>query len=126
MQWFENDAFWQTFYQWMYDERRFATAADEVGGVLTLSGIEKGTALDLCCGPGRHSLVLAQKGFEVTAVDRSPFLLGKARERTAGSRIEFIEADMREFVRAGAFDLILNLFTSFGYFENTDDDLKVL
>jgi SAM-dependent methyltransferase len=62
----------------------------------------------------------------VTAVDRSPFLLSKARERAAGLPIEFVEADMREFVRPAAFDLVVNLFTSFGYLDTREQDLGVL
>jgi SAM-dependent methyltransferase len=82
--------------------------------------------LDLCCGPARHSLVLARKGFAVTGVDRSPFLLNKARAYTAGAGVELVEADMRDFVRPGAFDLALSLFTSFGYLDTRDEDLAVL
>jgi SAM-dependent methyltransferase len=126
MQWFEDEAFWRTFYPVMFDENRYAAAVDEVDRVIALSGVASGSVLDLCCGPGRHSQILAQRGFQVTGVDRSPFLLDKARERTAGSAIEFVEADMREFVREGAFDLALSLFTSFGYFEARDEDLVVL
>jgi SAM-dependent methyltransferase len=89
--------------------------------------LAQGAALDLCCGPARHSIPLAQRGFHVTAVDRSPFLLNKARERAAeaGAAIEFVQCDSREFVRAEAFDLAINLFTSFGYFSR-EEDLTVL
>jgi SAM-dependent methyltransferase len=126
MQWFENEVFWQTFYSYMFGERKLAAAPVEVDRVLALSGVAGGRVLDLCCGPARHSMVLARKGFEVTGVDRSPFLLGKARELTAGTGVELVEADMRDFVRPGAFDLALNLFTSFGYFATREEDLAVL
>ncbi|HEY4364093.1 MAG TPA: methyltransferase domain-containing protein [Bryobacteraceae bacterium] len=124
--WFENEAFWQAFYPTMFSERRFADAVDDVDRVLTLSGIASGAALDLGCGPARHSALLAKRGFSVTAVDRSPFLLSKAREHTAGLQIEFVESDMRHFVRPAAFDLALSLFTSFGYFETPGEDMQVL
>ena len=126
MQWFENEAFWQTFYPYMFGERKMAAAPVEVERVLALSGVERGRVLDLCCGPARHSLILAQKGFEVTGVDRSPFLLSKAREATAGAGVELVEADMRDFVRPAAFDLALSLFTSFGYLDTREEDLAVL
>jgi SAM-dependent methyltransferase len=130
MQWFENEGFWQTFYPYMFSERRMAAAAAEVERVIALSGVAPGPGptrvLDLCCGPARHGLILAQKGFEVTGVDRSPFLLSKARERTAGTAVELVEADMRDFVRPGTFDLALSLFTSFGYFSSREEDLAVL
>jgi SAM-dependent methyltransferase len=126
MQWFENEVFWRTFYPYMFGERQMARAASEVEGVLALSGVVRGRVLDLCCGPARHSRILAQKGFAVTGVDRSPFLLSKARESTAGEDVELVEADMRDFVRPGAFDLALSLFTSFGYLDTREEDLAVL
>jgi len=126
MQWFEDEVFWQTFYPQMFSERKMAAAPAEVERVLALSGVQQGSVLDLCCGPARHALILAQKGFEVTGVDRSEFLLSKARERTAGTAVELVRSDMRDFVRPDAFDLALSLFTSFGYFDTRDEDLAVL
>ena len=126
MHWFENEAFWETFYPYMFGETKMAAAPVEVDRVLALTGVTGGRVLDLCCGPARHSLILARKGFAVTGVDRSPFLLGKARQATAGAGVELVEADMREFVRPGAFDLALSLFTSFGYLDTREEDLAVL
>lgn len=127
-EWFEDEAFWRELYPYMFDERRFAMADDQVRNVVKLTGIRRGAVLDLCCGPGRHSVALAKRGFQVTAVDRTRFLLNKARRRarTARTRIEFVRADMREFVRPGAFRLVVNLWTSFGYFDRKDDDRRVL
>ena len=96
--------------------------------ILALTQCSGGSVLDLCCGPGRHSVELARRGFQVTGVDRSPFLLAKAREQAAksGASVEWVEQDMRNFVRPASFDLALSLFTSFGYFEDEQDDLRVL
>ena len=123
MQWFEDEAFWEALYPYMFGEARWAAAPAEVDRVLALSGVSSGRVLDLCCGPARHSSILAQRGFEVTGVDRSGFLLGKAR---AAAGVELVQCDMRDFVRPGAFDLALSLFTSFGYCEARDEDLAVL
>jgi SAM-dependent methyltransferase len=117
MQWFENEEFWRMFYPFMFGERQTEAAPGDVERVLALSGVAGGRVLDQCCGPARHSLILARKGFTVTGVDRSPFLLSKARELAADSGIELVEADMRDFIRPAAFDLALSLFTSFGYFD---------
>ena len=126
MQWFEDDAFWRTLYPYMFDEARWAAAEGEVEQLQRLSGVAQGAVLDLCCGPGRHAVPLARRGYSVTAVDRSPFLLAKAGERAAGAPIEFIAADMREFVREGWFDLAVSLFTSFGYGDTREQDCQVL
>jgi SAM-dependent methyltransferase len=128
MQWFENDDFWREFYPFMFSDERFAAAPDEVTRILALTHSSGGGLLDLCCGPGRHSIEFARRGFQVTGVDRSPFLLAKARElaATSGASVEWVEQDMRNFVRPATFDLALSLFTSFGYFEDEQDDLRLL
>ena len=85
MEWFENDDFWRDFYPFMFPDERFAAAPDEVSRILALAQCSGGSVLDLCCGPGRHSVELARRGFRVTGVDRSPFLLAKAHELAATS-----------------------------------------
>ena len=126
--WFEDESFWSELYLFMFPEERFRLADEQIEKVLALAGYKEGTVLDLCCGPGRHSLALAKRGIQVTAVDRSEFLLRKAKEEAAKSnlQIEFVSDDMRRFVRDNSFSLILNMFTSFGYFDDQEDDLKVL
>ncbi|MGE5323614.1 MAG: class I SAM-dependent methyltransferase [Actinomycetota bacterium] len=112
----------------MFSAERFAAAKDEVTNILTLARCTAGRVLDLCCGPGRHSVEFAHRGFTVTGVDRSPFLLEIARRRgsEAGASVEWVSEDMRQFVRPDSFDLACNIFTSFGYFKNEQDDLAVL
>jgi SAM-dependent methyltransferase len=126
--WFEDESFWIEMYPFMFPEERFHLAEEQIDKVLTLVGYKEGSVLDLCCGPGRHSLALAKRGIWVTAVDRSEFLLGKAKDEAAKSNleIEFVSDDMRHFVRSDSFSLVLNMFTSFGYFDDKEDDLKVL
>jgi len=128
MEWFEDETFWVELYPYMFPPERFAVADEQVGRILALSGCATGAVLDLCCGPGRHSVALAQRGFSVTGVDRTSFLLERARERAAGAgvTVEWVQEDMRRFVRPAAFDLACSIFTSFGYFEDESDDLQVL
>ena len=128
MPWFEQEDFWQDFYPYMFSAERFAAAGEEVDKITALTGRHQGSVLDLCCGPGRHAAEFARRGFRVTGVDRSPFLLARAREHAqiAGSSVEWVMEDMRSFVRPAAFDLACSLFTSFGYFEDEKDDLTVL
>ena len=84
--------------------------------------------LDLPCGQGRHAIELARRGYDVTGVDLSPYLLrvAKARAEAAGVRVRWLEGDMRRPLAGDTFDLVLNLFTSFGYFLDADDDLQVV
>ncbi|MGA2326476.1 MAG: methyltransferase domain-containing protein [Bryobacteraceae bacterium] len=127
--WHEDDEFWAALEAQLFDEARLQVAAAEVTHATGLLGLGAGArVLDLCCGLGRHSLELARWGCEVTGVDRTALYLGRARELAAAENlpIEFIQADMRAFRREGAFDGAISLFTSFGYFENPDEDLQVL
>jgi len=128
MEWFEREDFWQDFYPYMFSAERFASASDEVGRIMALTQCHQGSVLDLCCGPGRHAVEFARRGFQVTGVDRSPFLLARAREHAlaTGAAVEWVMEDMRSFVRPAGFNLACSLFTSFGYFEDEKDDLKVL
>jgi SAM-dependent methyltransferase len=128
MKWFENDEFWRDFYPYMFPAERFAATPEEVSRIIALTQCTGGSVLDLCCGPGRHSVEFARRGFQVTGVDRSPFLLDRAREHATRSYavLEWVQEDMRSFVRSGSFDLACSLFTSFGYFEDEQDDLRVL
>jgi SAM-dependent methyltransferase len=128
MEWFESEDFWRDFYPCMFPPERFSAAKEEVSRIVSLTQCSGGSLLDLCCGPGRHAVEFAQCGFRVTGVDRSPFLLDRAREHASksGASIEWVTEDMRSFVRPAAFDLACNLFTSFGYFKDEQDDLRVL
>jgi SAM-dependent methyltransferase len=126
--WFENEEFWQDFYPYMFDEKRFHIASLEVTKILAISLFQGKDILDLCCGPARHATILAQRGYRVTGVDRSQFLLSKAKERALAEAVELelVHEDMLNFHRPESFDLVLNLFTSFGYFADKDDDVRVL
>jgi len=126
--WHEQDTFWKTVAPVLFVQRRWEDAPAEVEQVVSLLGIEPGAhVLDLCCGVGRHSLELARRGFQVTGVDRTrPYLDRAARQAEAeGLKVEFVQSDMRDFCRPDAFDAVVNLFTSFGYFEDPEDDCQV-
>jgi len=83
------------------------------------------TIWDLACGKGRHSIYLAEKGFDVTGTDLSVQSITAARE-FEHKQLSFFQHDMRDGFRINYFDYIFNLFTSFGYFDNDKDDLRVL
>lgn len=127
-EWFDDDEFWRDSYPFMFSEELFDATPAQLEKVLALTKPVGNVALDLCCGPGRFAIALAEADFEVTGVDRTVFLLEKARTRAAaaGLQIEWVEKDMRDFVRAETYDLVLNMFTSFGFFDDKDEDVQVL
>jgi SAM-dependent methyltransferase len=87
-----------------------------------------GDVLDLACGPGRHTLELARRGFRVTGVDATAAFVGQATRLAGieGLDAELVHGDMRRFCRESSFDFVLNMATSFGYFDDPEDDRRVL
>ncbi len=112
----------------MFDAARFEEAPAQVDWIVRASGVDApGPVLDLCCGVGRHTLEFARRGYEVTGVDRCEPYLDRARVAAAeeGVSATWVPDDMRRFRREGAFALAINLFTSFGYFDDPAEDALV-
>jgi SAM-dependent methyltransferase len=138
-EWFNDAGFWEQYAPIMFDDahwREVPVVADSVTRLarLDLYGPLNGGAarscprvLDLCCGFGRISAELARRGFAVTGVDITESYLNTGCEDAAYENlaIEYVNADARTFSRPDFFDLAVNLYISFGYFENPEDDLKV-
>ncbi len=112
----------------MFSESQFSEAAEQVPLIRQRLGLDRGSVLDLGCGPGRHALPLARSGLSVTAVDASGPLLDrlKASAEDEGLALEAVQADMRTFQRREAFDAVLLMWTSFGYFDDEQDHARVL
>jgi SAM-dependent methyltransferase len=90
---------------------------------------KRGVILDLCCGTGRHSVILCRSGVNVIGMDLSRNLLMIARRRMSESGFEFpvVRADMRHFpFKNEVFSAIINMFTSFGYLPSESEDEKSL
>jgi len=88
---------------------------------------KKGTILDLCCGTGRHSLILQRRGWTVIGLDLSKNLLAIAKRNMKKERAGFplVRADMRHFpFRKQVFDAVICMFTSFGYLPSESEDVK--
>lgn len=81
--------------------------------------------MDLACGKGRHAIYLNSKGFEVTGVDLSSRKIAIASAK-ANERLHFFIHDMRQPFQPGQYDFVLNLFTSFGYFEKEEENLMAI
>jgi SAM-dependent methyltransferase len=81
--------------------------------------------LDLACGKGRHAIYLHQKGLDVTGLDLSAKSIAHAK-LYENEHLHFDEHDMRLVYKPEHFDFILNLFTSFGYFDNETENVVAL
>jgi SAM-dependent methyltransferase len=101
----------------------------EIAFILDKLGLEAGSRiLDLACGRGRIAVELARRGFRVTGLDLSARSLDLAARAAAeaGVDLTLVRRDMRELADEEAFEAILNVWTSFGYFDREEDDERVL
>lgn len=127
--WYSQDAFWELFEPVLFNPTRLANTSEEVDKLIKLLRIEgHAKILDLCCGRGRHSFEFSQRGFDVVGVDRTASYIEKAKLEADKLQLNatFVIGDMREYCVPNTFDIIINMFGSFGYFENPDDDQKVV
>lgn len=126
MAWYEQS--FGADYLTVYKHRDCTHAKQEVSQMLNWLRLPRGAkVLDLCCGMGRHSVTLAEYGYNVTGVDLSSTLLEEARKNDTPARICWIQGDMRRVpLPCDHFDAVFSLFTSFGYFDEDHENRKVL
>ncbi|OEJ98468.1 methyltransferase [Flavivirga aquatica] len=113
------------FYHILYKDRD-DTEARAFMDTLTyyLNIPENGTILDLACGKGRHAVYLNKIGYDVTGVDLSVNSINHAKQ-FENDKLHFDVHDMCKPYKT-QFDTVFNLFTSFGYFENDEDNLRTI
>ena len=126
-EWFK-DWFNTEEYLNVYRHRNEQDAKELIELILENINIHLGCNIhDLACGAGRHSILFAQRGYKVSAVDLSKNLLKVALDAAikAKVKINFIKADLRNLCIKPKFDLVVNLFTSFGYFDEDNENFKL-
>lgn len=122
--WFET-WFDSPYYHILYKDRNDTEAQlfmDNLTHYLNLP--EEAKILDLACGKGRHAIYLNQLGYDVTGVDLSENSIKEA-SKSSNDTLHFKVHDMRVQTEE-KYDAVFNLFTSFGYFENEEDNFKTL
>jgi len=113
------------FYHILYKDRDHSEAQLFMDNLTQYLNIpEGGTILDLACGKGRHSMYLNSLGYDITGIDLSENSIAYAKQ-FENSNLHFEVHDMcRPFGKQ--FDAVFNLFTSFGYFDETAANLKTI
>ncbi|HTQ03901.1 MAG TPA: class I SAM-dependent methyltransferase [Polyangiaceae bacterium] len=111
------------YYDLLYRDKDYRGEADYVHALIERHRPGAKTLLDLGCGTGRHASLLAERGYDVVGVDRSPAMLDEARARkVTGGRTEFVEGDLRSVRLARKFDVVVSLFHVMSY-QTTNADL---
>ncbi|MFM7728939.1 MAG: class I SAM-dependent methyltransferase [Flavobacteriales bacterium] len=119
--WFDSP-----FYPLLYRHRNEEEAEMALRNLHELLQLPEGSrVLDLCCGQGRHSRTLSRLGYRVTGIDLSPASIAVAKSQPQENQ-HFEIQDMRSFELKQHFDAVFNLFTSFGYFNDSSDNMRVL
>ncbi|TFE30654.1 class I SAM-dependent methyltransferase [Cohnella luojiensis] len=126
-----GDWFTESFgedYKIVYRHRNWENAKREIGAMMEWVNIPANSSvLDVGCGMGRHALALKALGYEVTGLDLSEVLLTEARSADPEYGVDWVRGDMRSLpFDCGTFDATVNWFTSFGYFVDDQDNLRVL
>ena len=114
-------------------KHRNSKDASKISGLITRTlKLPKGAkVLDVACGNGRHSLILASKGYDVLGIDLSDYLINEANKKLRTEykkqkdHLRFEIRDMRDLDHKNEFDLAVNLFSSFGYFVKDSENFKV-
>ena len=122
--WFQS-WFDTSYYHILYKHRDYKEAEAFIKNIVTYLNLNKADSiLDLACGKGRHSIFLNSLGYDVTGLDLSKNSIEHAKTNESES-LHFEVHDMRD-VYETQFEIVLNLFTSFGYFQEEMDNFKVI
>ena len=125
MSWFAN-WFDSPYYHTLYKNRDEKEAQVFIDNLIDYLQIPKGSKLiDIACGKGRHAKYFNKKGMDVVGVDLSQNSINTAK-KDENKNLQFSVHDMRENYQENSFDVVTNLFTSFGYFENNKDEQKAI
>ena len=122
-QWFES-WFNTPYYHILYKNRDDKEAHRFIDNLVRIFGINRNhSVLDVACGKGRFARYLSQVGCEVVGIDISSENIHHA-STLSSDRLRFILGDMRKMEFSAEFDFVLNMFTSFGYFDNEQDNIN--
>ncbi len=120
-EWFDSD-----YYHQLYAHRDYEEAEEFISALMRYLNIETQCyVLDLACGKGRHAVHLNELGYNVLGIDLSKESIQEAK-KLESKNLEFRQGDMRELDLDAEVDLVLNLFTSFGYFSSEEEDQKAI
>jgi SAM-dependent methyltransferase len=110
-------------YDYLYQDKGYKKECDFLETLFRKLGIKVDTILDLGCGTGGHAVILAERGYKISGVDRSSEMLATAREKAknAGLKIDFYESSIQDFNLNKKFDAVISMFAVMSYQTENDD-----
>lgn len=124
-EWFA-EWFGTSYYHTLYQHRNESEADQFIESLVAHLQLKPNSKiLDLACGKGRHAVMFNKLGMDVLGVDLSTNSIQEAKKKQ-GAGLAFQVHDMREIIVGSQFDLVVNLFTSFGYFDIQSDNQKMI
>ncbi len=127
--WWSEQEFWEDMFDFIFPPEHLALGEPLAAKAIALLGLApRSDVLDLGCGPGRVAIPLARRGLRVLGIDAQPGYLARARAWAERERVEvdLRLGDMAALELERAFDAVVCAFTSFGYFAERRQDLRVL
>lgn len=125
MAWYKN-WFDTEFYHLLYCHRDMSEAKSFIALLKQTLQLPNGSkVLDVACGKGRHAITLNKLGFDVTGIDLSANSIAEAKKQE-NETLHFAAWDMRNTYSKNNFDIVVNLFSSFGYFDDDADDSNAI
>lgn len=113
------------FYDALYREKDYTGEVDYLERIFKKYAVKPvQTILDLGCGSGGHALLLAERGYQVTGVDRSAQMLAAARQKTRGTNPQFMESDLTTIALVEDFDAVISMFAVMSYITDNHDLLR--
>jgi len=128
--WFKDENFWRELYPYMFDAKRLARTSDEVSGIIRLLSLQHNDEIiDFGCGTGRHLIELAKRGYvHSTGIDSTLYYIDIAKENASKERLttNFEVDDILTRCDPDHYTVVLSLFSSFGYYDEHKDNMRVL
>ncbi len=125
MKWYEN-WFDSKYYHTLYKHRNHNEAEKFINNIILKLNIKKDQKIiDVCCGKGRHANYLSKLKFDITGIDLSKNNIEFAKKNNLNN-LNFFVHDMRSVFKKNHFDIVINLFTSLGYFDKLEDEEKAI
>ena len=123
--WFSDTQFWLDYGPLMFNSQSWEDGWFDIKNLIELLKLEPGIEImDSCCGVGRHSIELSKAGMKVTGIDITAPYIEAAKETAEDMELDinFICDDIRNYKDNNKYDLAVNLYTSYGYFETESDE----